>query len=306
MDEQPTTPAKSPTPKKHRLPKPVLPPGTIEIAKLRSLQKSALSALDLDAAEDFDKQITAISADAFAAAVEQIRRRMCGNVSSLINEHFDHLERLRTTEAAKLLDLRRHVNTEFGLLKAKHLQELVDLEGDFAASRLKESQRLIPEYEELIEQSKSAAAIHDYDQARQLQTAAAAIAQVEMDKRTGKLDFSMKGQVETLIQTQQKEIELLVHKLQTGTSQIKGQTLRGLDAENEIKDAKLVGALNKAAKELGVIAPLGVDAVPIIRDYENDVVILLSEAKLALPPKLKWNAKTATRGVAKSPRKASK
>jgi hypothetical protein len=300
MEEVTTTPK---SPKKIPLPKPKQSPVIVEITKLRSLQKSAVSALDLDAAEDLEKQISTISAETFAASVADIKSRMCGNVRSLIAEHQQHLENLRSSESSKIIEFRKHVNIEFDILKSKHLQELVALESEGASVRLKESQRLIPEYEELIAQSKSAAAVRDFGQARQLQALAASFAQAELEKRIAKVDSDLKLQTETLLQTQQKELELLVRKLEGGIGQIKGHTLRGLDAETEFKDVKMISALNKAVKELIVIVPPGVDAKAHSRDLENDVISLLVEANVPIPRKMKWNPKTATRGSAKSPHK---
>jgi hypothetical protein len=296
-------PLKSPVTKSHHIPRPKQAPGVVEITKLRSLQKSAISALDLDAAEDLDTQITAISTDAFAAAVADVKNRMYGNVASLITEHFDHLGKLRIAEAAKTVDLRKNINSEFEILKEKQLQELIAVEGEFASLRLKESQRLIPDYEVLLDQSKAAAAVHDWEQARLFQTEAAELAQAEIEKRIAKVDSDMKLQTETLFQTQQKDLELLVHKLLSGIAQIKGQTLRGIDAETEIKDVKFIAALNKAAKELVLITPLGVDPGPYIKELENDLVAMLVEAKIPVPKKMKWNPKAGARAPSKSPRK---
>jgi hypothetical protein len=91
--------------------------------------------------------------------------------------------------------------------------------------------------------------------------------------------------------------------LQGGIAQIKGQTIRGLDAETEIKDVRLVSALNKAAKEVVLIAPVGTDASVYSRELENEVIALLVEANVPIPRKLKWNPKGATRNPLKSPHK---
>jgi hypothetical protein len=210
---------------------------------------------------------------------------------------------LRIAESARTVELRKHINSEFEILKEKHLQDLIAVEGEFAALRLKESQRLIPEYEVLLEQSKSAAAVHDWEQARLFQTEAAALAQAVLEKRIAKVDSDMKSQTEVLFQTQQKDLELLVHKLQSGIAQIKGQTVRGIDAETEIKDVKFISALNKAAKELVLITPLGVEPGPYIKELENDLVSMLIEAKIPIPKKMKWNPKAGTKASSKSPRK---
>jgi hypothetical protein len=298
-------PPRSPSPaKKHPLPKPKQSVTTTEITQLRSLQRSAVAALDIDAAEDIEGQIINLSAEAFAAAVVQLKERMYANVRSLILWHKTNIDTLRNTEYTKTVDLRTHINAEFEALKAKHLQDLVSLETEFASVRMKDSQRTIPEYEEILAQAKAAAAIRDWEQARLLQTAAATAAQTEMDKRLAKLDTDFRGQSESLLQTHQKDLEFLVKKLFSGLDLLKGQAQRSVDTEMELNEARLLSALNKSSKELVVITPLGTDAAPYIRELENDLVALLREAELAVPKKLRWNPKTATRNSLKASRKA--
>jgi hypothetical protein len=262
--------------------------------------------MDLAAAEQIQRKISSISDEVFQAELKILQENFANEVFSTIQDHFARVDLINQTEGRTIITLRRRIHAEFELMKARHLDELVVSETECAALRLKESQRVIPEYEELIAQSKAAASIGDFETAKQFQSLATIAAQKELEKRLTKVDFDVRGQTDTLLQTQQKEIEVLARKLNDGIKQIRDQTTKNMDAECDIRDVKLLGVLNAAAKKLVAIAPPNVDAMVYHRELENDLIALVVGQGLPIPKKMRVNPKTATRGSVKTPRKGQK
>jgi hypothetical protein len=289
-------PPKSDSPKMHS-------PRSSEVARLRALQRSAIASMDLVSAEEIQRKIASLSDDTFDADLKLLHDRFIKTVLETIDSYLEAVKTLKTKETTGIIELRRRIQGEFELMKSRHLARLVTLETESAALRLKESQRLIPEYEEMVQQSKAAARIGDFETAKQFQGMAAALAEKELEKRLATVDFDVRGKTETLLQTQQKDIEVLARKLNDGIRQIQLHTIKSMDARSELKDVALLGVLNNTAKELVGIAPPWVDATVYHREFENDLIAKVLEAGLPLPRKMRQNPKTAMRASAKSPRK---
>jgi hypothetical protein len=286
--------SETPSPQKARSP---------EVARLRALQRTAVASLDLVSAEEIQRKILSLTDDTFDADFKELHDRFASEVTGIINGHLNHVQSLKATEFDSIIEFRRHIHAEFEAMKSRHHEGLVALETEFAAFRLKESQRLIPEYEELVAQSKAAAMIGDFETAKEFQSMALVVAQKEWDKRIKKVDFDVRGQTESLLQMQQKDIETLSKKLNDGIAQIRNQTIKSIDIACDLKDVKLTGVLNRASKTLAGIATPSVDAMVYHRELENDLIAMVVAADLPMPKQMKVNPQTAMRASVKSPRK---
>jgi hypothetical protein len=273
---------------------------------MRALQKTAISACDIDYAEQIDDVISSLHKNAFDTAWNKLKADFGDAVRSLLALYEQNMRQVNETEESKLLTFKRQINTDFLKLQARHREYLTDLQKEFASLRLRESQRTVRESDELVKQSKYAASIHNYEQAKMLQSLAQTAAQNELERRFERIETEMRIQVVRTIAEQQKEIENLVERLERGITTIKTAADNDRALEFDMKDVKFIGELTKYTKDLVAIAGQHIPVPPYQRELEDLLREIIESAGLAVPAKLKRNAKTATKQSSMSPRSGTK
>jgi hypothetical protein len=256
----------------------------------------------LDAAEELDRQIAALHHSDFKSTVDEFRQEMENGIRELIAGHFEIVENIKKKGEEQANDFRRQINSEFNALKARHVKELLKLEAEYAALRLKEAHRAVPECQVLHQQAKFAASSGNYEKAKEFRDEAALKNQNELAKRNARIDTEMKSHIETHFQQQRNEIETLCNKLTSGLATIEGKTTASIDQENETRDVRFIGELNKQVKKVAVLAPLGVDVSVYQREFETRMITIVEEFGLPVPKNAKKSAKVTTRASLKSPK----
>ena len=278
-------------------------PETKEIAKLRETQKVAIAAMDFDTAEEISKQIENIRTFALDAYLNPVKDSLSEDVRTEIADYFMRTDNIRQTKQDRILDHRREMSLEFDKTKSKHIKQLVDLETEFETMRMKEAQRTTPEYEEMIKQAKDAAAVGAFDDARSIQDHAIRLHEQEIERKMIKIDEELKVQTDIIISGQREELERLVKKFNDGILLIENKEKNELQRELEVRDSRLVGYVNKAAKRLVAEAPSGyTDYVVCRRILSNFMVEILASYEIEIPKEvLAYNPKTSVRNASRKP-----
>jgi hypothetical protein len=277
-------------------------PEERKISRMRTLQKGAIAACDIDLAEHYDGVISKLHQEVFDTSWFKLKSDFGDSVRSLLALYEHNMQQINSKESSKMLEFKRKINTDFIKLQSRHRQTLADLQTDFAALRMKESQRIVTESDELIKQSKYASAVQNYQHARLLQELSEITCKAEIERRHERINIEMKQQFGRIMAEQQKELENLVDRLNRGIATIKTSADNDRSLEFEMKDVKFIGELNKFTKELVALCAQSVKVEPFQRELEDLLVQIIEVAGLTVPKKLKKNVKTASKQSVKSPR----
>jgi hypothetical protein len=302
MSAETGVPSKSPTPRKC-LPTVRYSPDAQQLARLRTLQKTAIAAGNIDLAEQCEGEISALRQGTFASSFCDLKREFDEAVRRLITLYERRMSELEAKEEPSLRAFRQHINDDFINMQERHVHRLKQLQRAFASARLRESQRPVPEAEWLVQQSRFAAQIRDFEQAKQLLAQAAAVGQAECERRVAKLDLDLKAQTGLILQDQKKEMEAMVARLDRGVALIHTENEAKKATESETRDLKLIAELQKFTRRLIALAGPGAHISPHQRELEDLLVEIIESAALPVPKRLKKNPNAATRQFFKSPRR---
>jgi hypothetical protein len=224
-------------------------------------------------------------------------------VRSLLSLHAQKAADLECHERDSLLAFQRQINTEFVHMRDRHVERLSQVQRDFAAVRIRETRRIIPEAEDLMQQSRCAAQARSFEQAALLMSQASAVGQAEVERRLARLDLELRHQAGLLLQEQKKEVKGLVACVAQGIELIRRDSQIKKDSENDGRDVRLVAELQKYTKKVAMIAGPGVDLAPYQRELEDVILEIIEVAQLPVPAKLKRTPGSPTRQTGRSPRK---
>jgi hypothetical protein len=264
-------------------------PEAIHISKLRSLQKEAMTAFDVEQIEAYQKDIATFHNEKFTTAFRELKYQFGDSVRSRLNRHEIRVQELKAKERSEITEFRRQIDTEFGHLRTRHEQQLTSLQAAVAARRISESQRTVSEADELNRQAMYAASVLDYEYARYLQGLAERESRAELERRFDRLEQELSTQTARMLAHFETEIVDLGRRLELGIDQIHTVAAAKRDAESNTRDTKFVGELIQVAKDLAAIAPRGTELAPYLHEIENVLIAIIEAAGLPLPPRLRKN-----------------
>lgn len=222
-----------------------------KIRDLRLLHKNAIDNLDFAEAANIEKKISEIKAGTQNDQLVKIKIKFSETIEDHILTYKQRLQDLEKLKEENTYHFRSQINTAFENLKSKQMKEMIELEKLYANERLKETQRIFPQYNSIILQAKSAGALHDYKSAQEFQNSALQVSQDMLDKRLVLIDKDYEQKNEALLQKHTKEIILLVKRLEDGLKKIDDMNESiTLNQEKNLLDSKLMHEYTNTSREI--------------------------------------------------------
>ena len=218
----------------------------IEINNLRIQQKDAIENLDYDTAEELSKKIKQLKKNASMLncdhQMEVLEAEIYKTLQATDNELNTMYENIRKEEKK----IRERIHRKFEKLDHDNVNQLIDLERQYAQARLLETQRTIPEKEELLVKSRYAARNEDFEAAREYRNKAELIAQIDLEQRLQKTDIDYDQARRIQLAKQREGFETLSKQLEGNLKNLQG--LLDLKEKKifEDRDTRLRGLLQKS------------------------------------------------------------
>lgn len=294
MNSNIPSPLKSPTKRGNTA---VLSDLNQQIAILRSKKKDAISNLDYSSAKSYDQEIAVLRNDSFQRLLKNLNKEFKDKIVEIVESYNGTNNEISKKYFESEVKYRRKTNSVFEELKKVHISQLIECEKEFSSLRLRETQRSIPQYDELINESKHAALQGNYETARMLQEKAEFCAQSELEIKLAKIDQNYEFQLSQIRSQQKESMQFLVNKFVDGLKEMKERETNRLLLETSNRDSYIYGELAKYKRKLGTLVP-----VEECTKYENQLEKYLGEILLELNTTIPKNVcyKARTRA---SPRK---
>ena len=255
------------------------------LKELKQLQKMAISNLNFKAAEEYDRQIKQLTLSSKSAQVAEIQE----NFKNAVYEHVEFYQnQLREDEKKRDdedFEFRKRINQNFNELQEKQISEMIELEKSYATFRLHETQRNLPEYEEIIAEAKFAGTIGDFEKAQELQNIAISISQAQLGKRLEKIDKDFQTRSDTMREQHGKEITVLVKRFENGLKKL-GETDSARNSKNKnLFEARVITELQKAVK-MGITTLQLNDSSEFQKNLEIILAQIMEEKNISFPKNL--------------------
>lgn len=267
------------------------------IADMRLQQKQAIQNLDFDTAETIENEINVLKEEAKNFGKDDIYNSFVDEAQQIVNGISYLIEEVRDDTMEKEKKIRVRVNEEFNELKAKHIKELIQMEKDYVAARFRETERNIPEREDLIRQSQNAAKNGDFESARKLHDQALLVAQLDLEQRLIKIDRDFDEIKKNAFKAQKDSIIYLSNILETDIKDSNQRSEIKIGDLLKNRDAQLIGHYNKFAKKLCSKESPAKNEI-ILNNLEKLLAETLFELDCPLPKGIGERAKTKARGTA--------
>jgi hypothetical protein len=271
------------------------------LTELRLKQRTAISAADIVLAEHYESEITALRQEASDNAFRALKAEFDREIRRLLTLYQQRLDALDSAKQSELLAFKQQVNLDFAKTRERHVQQLSQLQRDFAVLRLRETQRPVADADEFTWQAQRAARQRNFVRAYDLMEQAEAANQTEIGRRHAHLDLDFKTQSAQLFQEQRKEIEGLVARLAKGVATIEGEFAAKREADSDARSNTCVAELQKFGKRLPGI---GGDVAVYQRELEESLIETAETARLPIAKRLRTGTKTSPRQTARQPRKS--
>jgi hypothetical protein len=156
--------------------------------------------------------------------------------------------------------LRIRINSQFEAIQSQQVRVLVEMEKEFAAARLRETERTIPEQEQLLQRARYAGMAKQFDEARKLRDAAALIGETDLCGRLAVLDEGFEQKRRQLLKAQRTEIEVLSARLESEIKTIEEFTRQNIAKEGELRTTKLIAIMDQYGRRMATLgAPAEMD-----------------------------------------------
>jgi hypothetical protein len=229
--------------------------GDAKMRELRRRQKLAIQNMDFDLAEDIEKQIQGKKHSDAEGVVHDASQALRAEADKVVQDVRAQLDGVQEERAAKEREVRIRMNAQFEAVQAGHLAALVAMERDYAAGRLRETQRAVPEQEALLLQARNAGLAREFEKARALRDAAQLIGEADLQARLARMDDEFEKNRQTVLKKQREEVLALSSRLDEelrGAAELADQrAARRLDA----RSARLVGLLDRSVRDLAAVFP---------------------------------------------------
>jgi hypothetical protein len=228
-----------------------------KVRELRRRQKLAIQSMDFDLAEAIEKQIHG----ARGVEIDQVVQDACVKIQNEADKVLKDIEeRLKVVEQEKIKNegkIRIRINTQFDSIQSGHITALIEMEQNYAAVRLRETERTIPEQEKLLLQAKHAGAALEFDKARSFRDAAQLVGETDLQARLARLDEEFEKGRQGLLKRQREDVIFLSKRLDEelhSASELAGhETVQILDT----RAPRLTAVLERAVRDLTADVPDG-------------------------------------------------
>ena len=225
-------------------------PNTKKIAELRAARKAAIDRLDFVTAEKIENEINELLSGKKSEDLSMIKSDLETFLKDSIEYYKQKLIQLDESKEQDIYNFRKQINQRFEALKSKHMDEMIELERLYSNDRLKESQRVSPEFDHIAEKAKSAGILHDYKTAMELQEEAYLAAQASLDRRLAQVDQEYENKNQILMSKQKTELLQLIKRLQTGLEKINEKDSQTRSSEKNSLDTKIASEFQRHMKKL--------------------------------------------------------
>jgi hypothetical protein len=228
-----------------------------KVAGLRRRQKRYIEDLDLDAAEQVEQDIKEYRFNDHGEQSAKITKDLTDRATDIVESSFQAIQQWNKESAEKQKKLRIRINYQFEAIQSRHFQVLTDMEKDFASARLLETQRGIPEQQQLLQRARHAGMVRQFDEARRLRDAADLVAETDLEGRLAALDESFKKKRRKLLKVQRAEIEVLSGRLDSEMRTIEEFTAQAIVKEGELRATKLIAVMDQYGRRMGSLGAPG-------------------------------------------------
>lgn len=210
-----------------------------QIAELRQMQKMAIKNNDFETAEEIENQITNLKSQNRDATYDNLAASFEQKAHEILDTSLTLVENLVQQQKNEEHDYRVRINQLFESLRDEQIKTLIDLEKDFAAARLRETERRISEQDELLAKAQHAATLRRFEEAKKLREAAQVVAEADLQCRLAKADENFEVARKATMKQQKEAIEALSNKLVTGLNKIAENTNLKITKEEELRDIRV-------------------------------------------------------------------
>lgn len=253
----------------------------IEIAELRQKQKLAIKNNDFETAEEIESQINQMRESELVSDVSVILEEFSQKTADIVDKSFAYIEEIEQQRLHDEHGFRIRINKQFEALKQEQTKALIELERDFAAARLRETERRIPEQEMFLMRAQHAATVKNFNEAKQLRELAQLCAEADLKTRMAKVDEDFEAARKGLMAKQREAIEALSKQLETGLESIRDKARLKVRKEDERRDIKIRGHLSEYQTMFGSTAAK--EAAERANEFERTMATILANRGCTIP-----------------------
>lgn len=261
------------------------------IAELRQMQKLAIKNNDFETAEEIENQITTLKNETKDAEYDNLLVSFEQKAHEILDASLEIVATLADQQKTEEHDYRVRINQLFETLRDEQIKALIDLEKDFAASRLRETERRISEQDELLAKAQHAATLRRFEEAKKLREAAQVVAEADLQCRLAKADDNFELTRKAVMKQQKEAIEALSNKLVTGLSKIAENTALKIAKEEELRVIRIKSHLDEYSRLFGTAASNRDDAARV-KELESKLIEILEQKECAVPKGIGANVRT--------------
>jgi hypothetical protein len=274
----------------------VATPLDVKVIELRRQQKRCIGNLDFDAAEELEQEIKTLRFDGHDEQAAKFSKDLTERAAEIVGACNEAIERFTDQKSTDQKKLRIRINAQFEIIQSQQVRALVEMEKDFAAARLRETERTIPEQEQLLHRARRAGTAKQFDEARRLRDAAAMIGETDLRGRLMVLDEGFDQKRRQLLKAQRTEIEVLSARLDSEMRTIEEFTRHNIAKEGELRTTKLIALMDQYGRRMATLGAPG-DMDERVVALERQFTELLISLNCPVPRGIGCSART--RPVAK-------
>jgi hypothetical protein len=274
----------------------------VKVAGFRRRQKRYIENLDFDAAQQLDQEIKDSRFESHDKQIAQISEDLTKDATKIVELCRTAIQEWNDKNKRSQMKLRRRINRQFAAIQSQQIDALVQMEKDFAAARLRENGRTIPEQEELLQRARHAAMARQFDEARSLRDAAALIGETELDRRLMVLDEGFEQKRRQFLKVQRSEIEALSGQLDSEIGTIDEVTRQRIVEEGEKRARQLIALMDQCGSKLGSLGAPG-EMDDRVAALEKEFTELLIALNCPVPRGIGCSARTRPTGKDQPPRR---
>lgn len=253
----------------------------VEIAELRQKQKLAIKNNDFETAEEIEAQINQMRENELVSDISAILDEFSQKAADIVEKSFAYIEEIEQQRLHDEHGFRIRINKQFESLKEEQTRALIELERDFAAARLRETERRIPEQEMFLMRAQHAATLKSFQEAKQLRELAQLVAEADLKMRLAKVDDDFESARKVLMSKQREAIESLASQLEAGLVSIRDKARLKVRKEDERRDVKVRTHLSEYQTMFGSTASK--EAGDRANEFERTLATILANKGCAAP-----------------------
>jgi hypothetical protein len=227
--------------------------ATARIISLREERKRAINHHEFERAQELEQEIAQVKEDAVDDSSAAIFAEFQSAVTNYITRWRQQYSEIQAESNRLIFNIRDRYHRQFTELQVIHKQKLLKAEKEYEDLRIREDLRRQPKLEQILEQSKKAAAASEYATAVSLREESRRIAQADLEGRLTNLETSFLSNRDAMFEQFREEFRQLTARLTAEIHKVIAKTRQRLDSEEKNKDTQMNGLKQKAQSKLGLI-----------------------------------------------------